>query len=125
MPREPAELFIPGEFIQEELDARGWSHQDLATKMNADLRLVNTLVSGGLKITPEIASSLGEAFDVARAFFLNLAVGHRRRKILDDAVQLRRDVDSYNENNPWQEPIQMDLDFTRELDLLVPRPPAG
>ena len=29
-PRSPAEVFSPGEFIRDELDARGWTQGDLA-----------------------------------------------------------------------------------------------
>ena len=40
----------------------------------------------------------------------------RHRQILNEAAQLRRDVDSYNENHLDQKPVEIDLDFTRELE---------
>ncbi len=36
MTRTPAETFPPGQFLQEELDARGWTIADLAQRMGGD-----------------------------------------------------------------------------------------
>ncbi len=36
MTRTPAEVFPPGQFLQEELDARGWTTADLAQRMGGD-----------------------------------------------------------------------------------------
>jgi len=60
--RVPAEVFPPGEFIREELDARGWTQGDLAQIMDRPLRLVNELVAGKKQITPETARGLATAF---------------------------------------------------------------
>jgi len=50
--RVPAEIFPPGEFIREELEARGWTQGDLAHIMGRPLRLVNELIAGKKQITP-------------------------------------------------------------------------
>lgn len=60
--RVPAEVFPPGEFIREELEARGWTQGDLAQIMDRPLRLVNELVAGKKQITPETARGLATAF---------------------------------------------------------------
>ena len=44
--RASAEMFPPGEFIREELEARGWTPGHLAQIMNCPVRLVNELVAG-------------------------------------------------------------------------------
>lgn len=61
--REPAEVFAPGEFIREELEARGWTQGDLAQILDRPLRLVNELIAGKKQITPETARGLAHAFE--------------------------------------------------------------
>lgn len=41
----PVEVFPPGEFLKEEMDERGWTHQDLADILGRPHRLVNELWS--------------------------------------------------------------------------------
>ncbi len=43
-------------------------------------------------------------------------VGQRRRQIVGDCVQLRIDVDHVNSAHPDQEPIQIRLDFTDDVE---------
>jgi len=38
-----------------------------------------------------------------------------RRQILRDCLQLKTDLDSYNENGPGTEPITINFDFTQDL----------
>lgn len=62
----------PGEFIAEELDARGWMQRDLAYILGMPEQAINLIISGKRGISPEMARALGEAFDVAPEFFTNL-----------------------------------------------------
>ena len=62
----------PGEFIREELDARGWSQRDLAYILGVAEQAVNVIISGKRGISPEMAKSLGEAFNVSAEYFANL-----------------------------------------------------
>src|ERR1700681_2895250 len=72
-PRIPAEVFPPGEFIREELDARGWTQGDLAQIMDRPLQAVNELISGKKQITPETAMGLAKAFgDDDALYWMNL-----------------------------------------------------
>ncbi len=75
--RIPAEVFPPGEFVREELEARGWTQADLASILNKPLPAVNEIITGKKAITPETAKSLGDAFDVEPAFWLNLETAYR------------------------------------------------
>lgn len=62
----------PGEFIREELDARGWSQRDLAYILGMPEQAVNMIVSGKRGISPDMAKALGKAFDVSSDYFANL-----------------------------------------------------
>lgn len=70
--RKPAEVFPLGEFIKDELVARGWTQEDLAEIMGRDLRLVNEIITGKRGIKPETAIGLGEALDSSAQYWLNL-----------------------------------------------------
>jgi len=70
--RRPVETFAPGEFIKDELDARGWTQEDLAEIMGRDLRLVNEIITGKRGLTPETAVGLGEALGTSAQYWLNL-----------------------------------------------------
>lgn len=62
----------PGEFIKEELDARGWSQRDLAYILGCPEQAVNLIVAGRRGISAEMAKAMGDAFDVPGEFFANL-----------------------------------------------------
>lgn len=48
--------------------------------------------------------------------FMEKAFGQRRKQIVGDCVQLRTDADVYNSKYPDQEPIQVVLDFTVDVE---------
>jgi len=90
--RAVAEVFPPGEFIREELDARGWTQGDLAQIMGRPLQFVNELVSGKKQITPETALGLAKAFGNDDAmYWMNLDSIYRlaRARPVDEAVSRR------------------------------------
>jgi HTH-type transcriptional regulator / antitoxin HigA len=90
--RVPAEVFPPGEFIREELEARGWTQGDLAQIMNRPLRLVNELVAGKKQITPDTARGLAKAFgDDDPLYWMNLDSAYRlaNSEPVDDGVGRR------------------------------------
>jgi HTH-type transcriptional regulator / antitoxin HigA len=76
--RVPAETFSPGEFIRDELEARGWTQADLAQIMGRPLRLVNELIAGKKQITPDTARGLAMAFgDDDPLYWMNLDSAYR------------------------------------------------
>jgi HTH-type transcriptional regulator/antitoxin HigA len=90
--RVPAEVFPPGEFIREELEARGWTQGDLAQIMDRPLRLVNELIGGKKQITPETARGLAKAFgDDDPLYWMNLDSAYRLANTapVDDSVGRR------------------------------------
>ncbi|MDE2184914.1 MAG: helix-turn-helix domain-containing protein, partial [Alphaproteobacteria bacterium] len=75
--RVPAEVFPPGEFIREELEARAWTQEDLAQIMGRPVRLVNELVNAKKQITPDTARGLAEAFGTDPLYWMNLDSAYR------------------------------------------------
>jgi HTH-type transcriptional regulator/antitoxin HigA len=62
----------PGEFLREELEARGWSQRDLSYILGMPEQAVNVIIAGKRGISPEMAGALGKAFDVSPEYFANL-----------------------------------------------------
>ncbi len=67
-----AEVFPPGEFIKEELDARGWTQTDFAAVLGRPLQAVNEILNGKRGITPDTAKAIGNAFGTSAEMWLNL-----------------------------------------------------
>lgn len=92
MNRAPAEVFSPGEFIRDELEARGWTQGDLAQIMGRPVQVVNEIVAGKKQITPDTAVGLAKAFgDDDALYWMNLENMYRlaQTKPADDAVGRR------------------------------------
>ena len=89
--RVPAETFTPGEFLRDELEARGWTQGDLAEILGLSLRLVNEVIAGKRAITPETAKRLGEAFGTGAQFWMNLETAHQlsRTRVDQSAISRR------------------------------------
>src|SRR5580704_1070892 len=81
----------PGSFIREELQARGWSQRDLAFVLGCSEQTINPMLSGKRGISPDMAKALGDAFDVAPEFFLNLQKAYdlQQAKMPDPDVSKR------------------------------------
>lgn len=79
--RVPAEVFPPGEFLREELEAREWSQQELADILDRPPRLISELLAGKRAITPETAKGLADAFGVSAEYWMNLESQYQLSKI--------------------------------------------
>jgi HTH-type transcriptional regulator/antitoxin HigA len=73
----PAEIFPPGQFIREELEARHWTQTDLARVLDRPLQVVNEIVRGRKRITAETAKELAAAFGTSAELWLNLEAAYR------------------------------------------------
>lgn len=73
----PAEAFPPGEYLAEELAARGWSQTDFAEIIGRTPNQVSQLIGGKRAITPEVAKDLAAALDTSPLFWLNLEAAYR------------------------------------------------
>lgn len=79
--RMPAEVFPPGEFLREELEAREWSQQELADILDRPPRLISELIAGKRAITPETAKGLGDAFGTSPDYWMNLESQYQLSKV--------------------------------------------
>lgn len=67
-----AEAFPVGEYIEEELEARGWSQGDFAHILKRPAQFVSEIISGKKELTRESAAQVAAAFDTSTEMWLNL-----------------------------------------------------
>jgi HTH-type transcriptional regulator / antitoxin HigA len=75
--RTIAQAFPPGEFIKEELEARGWTQSDLANIMGRQNSVISAIINGRRAISSQIASELASAFGTSAEFWMNLETSYR------------------------------------------------
>ncbi|MCE2988661.1 MAG: HigA family addiction module antitoxin [Nitrosomonadaceae bacterium] len=91
----PAEVFPPGDYIREELEAREWSQTDLAEIMGRTSRMVSEIISGKRAITPETARRLGDAFGTSAQLWLNLESAYQLSKLQEGSDLVSRRAKLY------------------------------
>lgn len=67
----------PGEILQEELDARGWSQADFADIVGRPVQAVNEIIAGKKAITPDTAVDFSKALGTSPEYWLNLESAYR------------------------------------------------
>ncbi len=75
------EAFTPGEYIREEIEARGWSQLDLADILGRHPQVVSEIITGKRSITPETAVGLADAFGTSAQLWLNLESAYQLSKV--------------------------------------------
>jgi HTH-type transcriptional regulator / antitoxin HigA len=75
-PLKPAEVFPPGEFLREELEARNWTQADLARVIGRPLKTVNEIVNGRASIRAETAKQLSIALGTSADLWMNLQASY-------------------------------------------------
>lgn len=93
----PVEVFPPGEFIRDELEARGWEQRDLARIMGRSTRLISELIAGKRSVTAETAQQLAEALGTTAQFWLNMETAYQLYQLgkPSDAVSRRARLYSF------------------------------
>src|SRR5438093_1221697 len=94
--RIAAEVFPPGEFIKEELEARGWTQADLAEVLGTYPRLVNEIILGKRSITRETAKALGDAFGTDPRLWMHLEAAYQLSKVRDRDIAVARRAKLYS-----------------------------
>ena len=69
--RIPAEVFPPGDFLREELEARGWSQSEFAEIIGRPIKTVNEIIAGKRRITPTTAKELEAALGISARSWMN------------------------------------------------------
>jgi HTH-type transcriptional regulator/antitoxin HigA len=72
-----AEAFPPGEFIKDELEARGWTQADLAEILGRNAASISQVISGKQPMNPRLAKGLGAAFGTSAQLWMNLESSYR------------------------------------------------
>jgi HTH-type transcriptional regulator/antitoxin HigA len=73
----PFQPVKPGEILQEELEARGWTQADFAQIIGRPVQTINEIVAGKKAITAETAIALGEALGTTPEYWLKLDALYR------------------------------------------------
>ena len=89
------EPFPPGEFIQDELNARDWTQDDLAEVMGRTRQHVSRLIKGQTAIGPDSARELAEAFGTSPEMWMNLQTSYELSKSACEDRQIKRKADLY------------------------------
>lgn len=75
--RSAAEAFTPGEFIKEELEARGWTQEVLAEITGMPSPVISNIVNGKRAVSADVASNLAAAFGTTAQFWMNLETSYQ------------------------------------------------
>ena len=88
---KPAEAFPPGEFLRDELKARGWTQSQFATIIGRPLQVVSEIINGRKRITERTALQIAAALGTSARVWLNLENNYRLWKAKDpDPAIIRR-----------------------------------
>lgn len=119
--RVPAEVFAPGEFLKEELDAREWSQIELAEILGRPARLVSEIISGKRAITPETAKGLAAAFGTSPELWMNLETSYQLSKAKIEDSEVARRARLYSKF-PVKEMLKRGwIEASNNLDVLEKR----
>ena len=73
----------PGEYLAEEIEARGLTQKELARKMRRPANAINEIVKGKKEITAETALQLQDVMpEISARFWLNLEIDYQLSKAL-------------------------------------------
>jgi HTH-type transcriptional regulator/antitoxin HigA len=73
----------PGEYLSEEIEARGISQKELARRMGRPLNAINEIINGKKAITAQTALQLEEVMpEIPARFWLNLETDYQLTKAL-------------------------------------------
>jgi HTH-type transcriptional regulator/antitoxin HigA len=121
--REVAEAFPPGDFIKEELEARGWSQSDLAEIIGRNTGTVSQIISGKQPINPRIATALGAAFGTDAQSWMNLQSAYQlwRERQEEDSEAVRRRAMLYTKA-PLKEMLKRHwIEASESIDVIEQR----
>ena len=86
----------PGEFLEEELEAREISPEDFAVSLDVPLQMLREIFCGERPITPKIATALEASLGMSALFWLNSEASYR--------LTLANNLEIYGHANPFDGP---------------------
>ncbi len=72
MTDDKRERFHPGEYIKDEMEARGWSNETMGERSQLGRDLLEEILSGHRRVTRLTALCLANAFGTTNQVWLNL-----------------------------------------------------
>lgn len=113
-----AETFPPGEFLRDELGARGWSQTEFAEIIGRPVRLINEIIAGKRTITPETAIQLGDSLGTGPELWMNLESQYQLSKVRSTDGLVARRARLY-ERFPVREMIKRGwIEASKSIDVL-------
>jgi HTH-type transcriptional regulator/antitoxin HigA len=118
---KPAEVFPPGEFLRDELEARGWTQTEFAEIIGRPPRLINEIIAAKRSITPETAQDFAAALGTSAQFWMNLETAYQLSKARPAAETIFRRA-RIHEKFPIREMMKRGwLDDSPNIDVLETR----
>lgn len=116
-----AEIFPPGEFLKDELEARNWSQTEFAEIIGRPTRLINEIIAGKRAITPETATQFAASLGTTPEFWMNLESQFQLSKVPQSDTAIQRKAKLY-ELYPVREMIRRRwIDPSDDIDVLEQR----
>jgi HTH-type transcriptional regulator / antitoxin HigA len=79
-----AEVFSPGEYLKDELEARGWTQTQFAQIIGRPIQVVNEIIKERKSITAQTAASFAAAFGTSPELWMNLETAWQLSKVQVD-----------------------------------------
>ncbi|QTO48379.1 MULTISPECIES: HigA family addiction module antitoxin [Burkholderia cepacia complex] len=116
--RVPAEVFSPGEFLKDELDARNWTQVEFAEIIGKDTRSIYEIVNGKRSITPETAVMFAEALGSSAQMWMNLESQYQLSRVRPTSDAISRKAQLHG-RFPIREMMKRGwVKATKEIDAL-------
>ena len=80
----------PGEILEDELEARGMSRQDLAARMAADPRAIDEIVNGEKAIDAETAVGLANALGIGDHYWTGMETDYAAARARNETIAATR-----------------------------------
>src|SRR5882724_3238703 len=113
-----AEVFPPGEFLKEELEARNWSQTQFAEIIGRPVRLINEIIAAKKSITPETAVQLGASLGTSADLWMNLETQYQLSRVRTKDKEIERKA-KLHARFPVRELIRRGwIESTRDVSVL-------
>lgn len=113
-----AEIFPPGEFLREELEARNWSQTQFAEIIGRPVRLINEIIAAKKSITPETATQLAASLGTSAELWMNLETQYQLSKVRAKDVGIERKA-KLHAKFPVRQLVKRGwIEQTKDIDVL-------